>query len=239
MSCYLHPEAATAAYCRSCGRPLCAVCERLAEGSVFCPEHAPAAAHAGAYAAAGGPMPGVADPPLQSPVSGIPRPETSPGLAFVLGLIPGVGAIYNGQYLKGLLHALMFGLLISLANSTGGTAGQPLLTIMAIAFFCYMPFEAYHTARKRQLGTPVDEWSSLVPPDTLGGRLPVGPIVLIAIGILFLLDSLDVLQLRQVGRYWPVLLIVIGVWMLYARLNAPGPGEATRDREERMGVGRE
>ena len=33
----------------------------------------------------------------------------APGLAFALGFIPGVGAIYNGQYLKGLVHALIFG----------------------------------------------------------------------------------------------------------------------------------
>ena len=34
---------------------------------------------------------------------------------------------------------------------------------MLAAFWAYMAFEAYHTARKRQLGQPVDEFSSLVP----------------------------------------------------------------------------
>ena len=40
----------------------------------------------------------------------------SPGLAFVLGLIPGVGAIYNGQYVKGLVHVIVLGTLISLVD---------------------------------------------------------------------------------------------------------------------------
>ena len=35
-------------------------------------------------------------------------PDISPGLAFFLGWIPGVGAIYNGQYAKGLVHAVAF-----------------------------------------------------------------------------------------------------------------------------------
>jgi len=237
MSCYLHPEAETAAFCRSCGRPLCTVCERLAEGSVFCPEHAPAGAYGTAYAA-GGAGAGASNPYAQ-PNAAL-RVETSPGLAFILGLIPGVGAIYNGQYLKGLLHALIFGLLVSLASNAGHTAGEPLLAIIAAAFFCYMPFEAYHTARKRQLGIAVDEWSSLIAPESFGGSLPIGPVVLIVIGILFLLDSLDLLRLREVGRFWPVLLIVLGFWMLYARLTAPPISQSTRATDhERMEASRE
>jgi len=39
-------------------------------------------------------------PPVSPVFSGVNN--TSPALAFLLGLIPGVGAIYNGQYVKGL-----------------------------------------------------------------------------------------------------------------------------------------
>ena len=43
--------------------------------------------------------------------------DVSPGLAFVLGLIPGVGAIYNGQYAKGLVHVIIIGLIISMLSN--------------------------------------------------------------------------------------------------------------------------
>ena len=43
--------------------------------------------------------------------------DVSPGLALFLGMIPGVGAIYNGQYAKGLVHAVMFGILCSIVDS--------------------------------------------------------------------------------------------------------------------------
>jgi hypothetical protein len=37
----------------------------------------------------------------------------------------------------------------------------------------------------------------------------VAPVILIAAGVLFLLDNLDLLRLQQVLRYWPVFLIAL------------------------------
>lgn len=174
-----------------------------------------------------------ANPYVQPPPAPAVAPvQTSPGLAFILGLIPAVGAIYNGQYVKGLVHALIFGLLISLTNASDGTAGQPLLAMITVAFYAYMPFEAYHTARKRQLGVPVDEWSSLLAPRGGYSRAPIGPIVLIAIGVLFLLDTLHLIDFREVGRFWPVILILIGVFMLYNRMSSPRPPASQANRAD-------
>ena len=216
MNCYLHPETVATAFCRSCGRPLCTVCQRTADGTVYCQDHVPVAAYAGAT----DPNAAAANPYLQpAPVAGT-RVQTSPGLAFVLGLfIPGVGAIYNGQYVKGLVHAVIFGLLISLISSNDHEAAAPFLGLMISAFVFYMAFEAYHTAKKRQMGIPVEEWSSLAGSGRFGSRAPIGPILLILIGVLFLLDTLHLVEFREVGRFWPVLLIVVGAYMLYGRVS--------------------
>ncbi|MGH9585276.1 MAG: B-box zinc finger protein [Bryobacteraceae bacterium] len=214
MNCHLHPDTPAVAFCRTCGQPLCAVCERPAEGTIFCAEHAPMNPYA-APPEAGAPRSYEQPPVPPAPI------QSSPALAFILGWIPGVGAIYNGQYIKGLVHAIIFGLLISLCNVTDNTAGQPLLIMLMIGFIFYMPFEAYHTARKRQLGIPAEEWSSLVSERSYTGRAPIGPILLILIGVLFLLDSLHLIEFRDIGRYWPVLLIVLGAFMLYSRLSGP------------------
>jgi uncharacterized membrane protein len=199
---------------------LCTLCQRPAEGTVFCQDHAPVAA------------PAAANPYAQSAPPSIAPIHTSPGLAFTLGWIPGVGAIYNGQYLKGLVHAVIFGLLVSLANSAEHTSGQPLLIMMTIGFVFYMPFEAFHTAKKRQMGVPVDEWSSLLSHNTYAGRTPIGPILLILIGVLFLLDTLHILEFRQVGRFWPVILIVVGAYMLYLRVSSPAAPPASRPSQQ-------
>ena len=146
--------------------------------------------------------------------------RTSPGLAFMLGFIPGVGAIYNGQYLKGLVHAVIFGLLIAMMSNA--PSGPQIALVMLFCAFCfYMPFEAYHTARKRQLGLEVDEFSSIAPRGPSASRAPVGPIALIALGILFLLDTMHLVNFRELARFWPVLLILIGIYMLYGRMKAP------------------
>jgi hypothetical protein len=230
MNCYRHPEAVAVAYCRSCGRPLCDACQRLAEGTVFCPEHAPpTAGYGGTGAGAFDPSNPYAQTTATPMATGF---RTSPGLAFVLGWIPGVGAIYNGQYIKGLVHAVIFGLLVSLVDSNGGSASEPFLGIMLGAFVFYMAFEAYHTAKKRQIGMPVAEWSSLAASNTrLPARTPAGPILLIALGVLFLLDTLHLIEFREIARFWPVLLIIAGAAMLYSRVSglsgAPPPPPST------------
>src|SRR5262245_21058888 len=143
MNCAYHPEIAATAFCRTCGKPLCQSCQRPAQGTIFCEEHA--VVQAEAPAAGYSPY---ASPSVAPVVSGGP----SPGLAFLLGLIPGVGAIYNGQYGKGLVHVVILGLLISIASSGAGGDLVPLFGLLIALWFPYMAFEAYHTAAKRQRG---------------------------------------------------------------------------------------
>jgi TM2 domain-containing membrane protein YozV len=195
---------------------------------IYCQDHVPVPVYGAAPA--GGPM-GAAPPPnpyaQPAPAAAYPV-TTSPVLAFILGWIPGVGAIYNGQYIKGLVHAIIFGLLVSVISESEGAAA-PLLGITMAAFVFYMPFEAFHTAKRRQLGLPVDEWSSLTGNRRFSSRAPIGPIVLIAIGIVFLLDTLHLLDFHLIARWWPVLLIVVGVYMLYARVTGIRSDTANQD----------
>jgi hypothetical protein len=154
-------------------------------------------------------------------------------------LIPGVGAIYNGQYAKGLIHAIVFGLLMSIGNSGPGPL-EGLVVVSTIAFVFYMAFEARHTAAKRLAGETVDEFSSLF--DMKGGSSLAGGITLIVVGVVFLLNTLEIIPLRQVIKFWPVLLILMGANMLYARMRAssgndPGSGSfpsATEVQHERQ-----
>jgi TM2 domain-containing membrane protein YozV len=211
MNCYLHSESPATAFCRDCGRALCADCQHLSNGTIFCQEHAPVTAYNAP------PASGQAANPYQQTAT---PANASPGLAFLLGLIPGVGAIYNGQYAKGLVHAAIVGLLLSLANATDGSSGQAFIIMVLVAFWCYMAFEAFHTAKKRQAGLPVDEFSSLISPNVYTSRVPIGPLVLIGLGVLFLLDTLNLLAFRQLARFWPVLLIIAGLVMLFNRLSS-------------------
>jgi len=206
------------AYCRVCGKGLTTDAQRPMHGTVYCAEHAPAA--------------GSAPPPAPAPWTTATESGISPGLAFLLGLIPGVGAIYNAQYAKGLVHMLVFGMLISILSSGAAGSFEPMFGMLAPGWVFYMAFEAYHTARKRMQGETVDEFSSLVP--LRGTGFPVVPILLIALGTVFLLHNLEIIRLYQVLKYWPAFLIALGVYMLYVRMteNSPAapPREASNER---------
>jgi hypothetical protein len=153
-------------------------------------------------------------------------------LALILGLlIPGVGAIYNGQYAKGLVHAVIFGVFCTILGSDAYGL-EPVFGILLAAWIFYMGFEAYHTARKRRMGEPVDEYSSLINLRS-GGQVPVAGVVLILLGAVLLLHTLHLLDLRSVARFWPVLLIVGGAYMLYLRFSGQdgAPKEIGNERQ--------
>jgi hypothetical protein len=234
-------------YCRTCGKALAASDETAApagEGVLYCAEHAPPSPPSPAPPPPTPEPPPVAAPPhpaASSPYATQPPPlpdsasHTYPGLAFVLGLIPGVGAIYNGQYAKGLVHVVILGVIFSILSNGAAHGFEPLFGVLIPCFWFYMAFEAYHTAKKRQQGQAVDEFSGLVQsaPHAAAGsgrsRFPVAPVLLIAFGVLFLLDNLEILRIGRLIRYWPALLIVLGLYLLYERITEI-KAEAKNDR---------
>jgi hypothetical protein len=146
-----------------------------------------------------------------------------------------VGAIYNGQYAKAFVHVIIFSLLISVLDS--GEAGhfEVVFALLLPAFIFYMAFEAYHTAKRRMLGQSVDEWSGVLTNEsspssvdgtsgTVGGRRAGGAMFLICLGGLLLLGNLGYLSLHQVFKFWPLILIGLGVAMLVSRMNIGSEG---------------
>jgi TM2 domain-containing membrane protein YozV len=216
------------AYCRICGKALAAEEQHSALGTIYCAEHVP-------------PAPSPQPPPVSSPWTNNPsappppiNPNASgapsPGLAFILGLIPGVGAIYNAQYAKGLIHVVIFGLLISVANADSVGDMQPLFGMLCPAWIFYMAFEAYHTAKNRAEGLPVEEFSSVIPVRSEGP--PVGPAVMIGLGVIFLLNNLGLLRFSQIFKFWPVALIGLGIYLLLERTRSSASGAPGVTREQ-------
>jgi hypothetical protein len=247
----MNPEAGTPGvigYCRVCGKALEASDAVSAEGTLYCAEHVP-------QVKTPPPLHDEAPPPYTAPPfhssspyatgsygSGQPPPlpnpsadaHSSPVLAFVLGFIPGVGAVYNGQYAKGLMHVVIFGSIISVLSSGAARGFEPLFGLMIPTFVFYMAFEAYHTARKRRDGEMVDEFSGLVPHDGRPARFPAAPVLLIAFGVLFLLDNLEILKIGRLLRYWPAGLIVLGLFLLYERITESKTATKTETEHERQ-----
>jgi hypothetical protein len=119
---------------------------------------------------------------------------------------------------------VIFGLLISLITNSHNGGMAAFLAIAIATWVIYQAFEAFHTARKRRYGLAVEEFSSLFDIRPANGKFPLGAILLIGIGFVLLLDTTDIIDMARLERYWPVLLIGVGAYMLYARLsNAQDP----------------
>ena len=200
---------------------MCTECKRELQGTIYCEACLAREMRA--------PAPGVPVGP-----GGVgPQGGPIPGLALGLGFIPGVGAIYNGQYAKGFVHIVIFAVLINIVSHPEARGYEALFGLMIPTFIFYMAFEAFHTARKRLQGEQVDEWSGLFSASTEAGTGQAGAmisaprsggaIVLIGIGVLILLSNLGYLHLGQILRWWPLLLIGLGVSMLVNRLGGDGP----------------
>jgi hypothetical protein len=166
MNCANHPDRERVVFCQDCGKPLCQECTRTVGSAIYC-EESLAARLAGGGASPGTTptgangnytAPGAIPPP---PLSG----EPNPGLAALLGFIPGVGAMYNGQYAKGVVHLVVFAILVSLSDEHG------IFGLFIAGWVCYQIIEAYHTARARRDGTPLPNPFGL---NDLGERLGFG-----------------------------------------------------------------
>lgn len=235
MDCVNHSGVTASAFCQNCGKALCSNCVRHGSGGQVLCEPCNMAWQS------------VPNPFAAPPSMGAPNPAA----AAVLGLIPGVGAMYNGQFMKGFVHVVIFVLLIIASSNVSGWFG-PL-----IAFWIfYMAFDAYKTAQAKMLGLPLPDPLGLdklfgiqessapaVPfaapassasapvtnvaaatspapvadqPVADSQQTPVGAIVLIALGVLFLLGNIGIFNLH---RMWPLFLIGLGLWIAYKHMS--------------------
>jgi len=156
--------------------------------------------------------------PAEASPAGLPAAIPSkgnPGVAFLLGMIPGLGAIYNGEYNKALIHIVVFAAIIVGLSSDIGGGGEVALSFVLAGFIFYMAVDAMRTVKARNAGEavqdPLESWSK---------TRPIGPLLLIGLGGLFLLNNFgffDFFRVRQL--FWPLVLIGVGVLMLRNRVG--------------------
>jgi hypothetical protein len=260
MNCANHADVSAVAYCRTCGKALCANCTRPVRGVIYCEEclgakmeGVPSGSVAGGFSstmgtpttmgapaslsgpAAFGQIP---PPPPPPPISGSgPNPAVAGILA---GFFPfGVGAVYTGQYAKGLALLVIITLLFVGANA-GDHANSDALQIICIFglifFWVYQVMDAVRSAKAIQMAQPVPDPFGLAATFSGGARfepskIPMGAIVLILLGALFLLHTLGLTE-YGLDRFWPLILIFMGGWMFARAWGWLGPRDADRAREK-------
>jgi hypothetical protein len=235
MNCATHSDTAAVAFCRTCGKPLCGTCTRDVRGVIYC-EPCLAARLEGTAPAAGFVPPQPVYPAVGAPARPLSSSGPNPAVAGILaGFFPfGVGAVYCSQYAKGLAHLLIFGLLIF---ASGHAGNWDALFGIAIAFFyVYQIIDAVRTAHALQAGQPAPDPFGLAQAFSMGDRtesrnIPAVAIILIGLGVLFLLHTMNVFEFG-LDRYWPLILVFLGAWMFARQWGIIGahPVACTCDR---------
>jgi TM2 domain-containing membrane protein YozV len=229
MNCANHPQNAVSAYCRTCGKPICNQCTRQVMGVIYC-ENCLAERVSGTAPAPAAFQPAPGYQPAVQPVSGGPNPALAGILA---GFFPfGVGAVYCGQYAKGLAHLIVFVLLVIGASNATSDAMGTVFGLSIAAFYFYQLIDAIKTAKAIQTNQPVPDPFGLANMFSPGGGtrqdfsrgVPVGAVVLIGLGVLFLLHNLDIWFLR-VDTLWPIVLIGLGLWLFARRRECIARGD--------------
>ena len=213
MKCAVHSDADAVGYCRNCGKAMCSQCVRPIRDVLYCEDclaKTIGLSNTPPEVATGyGSQPGI-------PSGTIHHLTGNPAAAFLLGLFPGLGAVYNGEYNKALIHITVFAAMIVGLNSDLGDGAITALSLLLAGFILYMAFDAMRTAKAKTVGDvapdPLEDWSK---------NRPIGPIILIALGAIFLLENFHLFSFYRVERFWPLVLIAVGVLMFRNRLDRP------------------
>jgi hypothetical protein len=158
----------------------------------------------------------------------------NPAVAGILaGFFPiGVGAVYTGQYAKGLSHLVIMVLMI-----LGVSSDLPwyMITFIAISmgfFYVYQIIDAIRSAKAIQMGEPAPDPFGLAQAFGAGEKfegtkVPAGAAVLIGLGVLFLLHTAGLFEFG-LDRFWPLILIGLGVWLFAKHWGLIGGSLACR-----------
>src|SRR5262245_22904091 len=164
MKCTFHPEVDALSDCRLCGRSLCASCAVEIKGSPYCREC----------------LEKRVEQPIQVPPLA-PLLRYSPRKAGWLSVVPGLGLVYVGQYLKALAVALLFVGAIQLTHHTHGNASF----LIPLTWFGQIIYAVQEARRLNRAGLPEEE---VVRPSSAPEKeSPVWGAILIGVGTLFLL----------------------------------------------------
>jgi len=188
MYCAYHPNAESKDHCTACSKPLCGECSHQIKGKVFCQDCLVMGAE---WAAS---------------VKGLHIPADAPKRAALCALIPGMGAVYNNEYIKAITHFAVFAALVTMGDRINGVFG-----FGAFAFLVFTMIDSYRSSEAK---TRAAVESNLATEQPSKDRTIVGwGIFLMVLGVIFLLQN--IIPYYFLNRLWPLVFIFLGGYLIY------------------------
>jgi len=198
MNCAYHNQNVAVVNCNGCAKPLCPTCDHRIKGFPYCQDCI---------------VLGVDLLRQQGRTNYAPfvKKRTSPVIATLLSFIcPGLGAAYNGQTTKALVHFAVFVGLFQLAALTGGT---PIFVLGFIGMWFFAALDSWRSAQMIRSGVTPDTAEDILV-RRFSGNTKLWGGVLGALGLAFLLQRFGI-DLRFIFRgLLPLLLIGLGIYLL-------------------------
>lgn len=196
MNCAYHSHNAAVVNCNGCGKSLCPACDHRIKGFPFCQDCIVSGVELLRHH-------------NQSNYAPFVKKQTSPFIATVLSLIcPGLGAAYNGQTMKALVHFAVFAGLFQMAALTG----TALFVLGFMGMWLYAALDAYRTSQLIRSGVTPDNAEDILV-KRFSGNPKIWGIVLTILGVSFFLQTF--FNFKVLTRaILPVLLIGLGLYIL-------------------------
>src|SRR5258708_3442052 len=200
MYCSYHTASTARVQCSSCSRALCSACDHRIKGYPYCQDC------------------------IVLGVEGLsrtyyaPRPRGSARFAALLALLPGMGAVYNRQNIKGIVH---FVTIVGLFQLTGIRVASAIFALGGLSFYIYSIVDAYRTAQLIALGEDpaVDEARFK---RSLIKRAPLIGVILITAGLLLVIQiARPILPLAPLARLCPVDFLILGGYLVTRYVMRP------------------
>jgi hypothetical protein len=122
--------------------------------------------------------------------------------------VPGIGAVYNRQYVKAVLHFSIFAGLIIVAEH-----GPGVFPVAVFAFYIFTIIDAYRSAQN--LLRKLVMHPHMVEEEEEGVNVPIWGGVLVLLGVIFFLNNLEVFSLRDMARFlWPFFFVGLGLYLV-------------------------
>lgn len=227
MYCSYHTSSVARVQCSSCARPLCRACDHRIKGYAYCQDCIVAGVQ------------GLSREPYT------PRPTGKARLAALFALLPGMGAVYNRQNIKGVVHFIT---IVGLFQLTGLRVASGFFALGGLAFYLFSIVDAYRTAVSIARGESpsVDEERFK---RSLIKRAPLIGVLLIGAGLLLVIQLMRPFPIATLTRLFPVALILLGGYLLtryfkrsrdaeYGERTPPYsliPGKFNRESSEQTG----
>lgn len=188
MKCSYHPAIESQESCNACGKALCVECAHKIKGRAHCQDCLIEGAE---WAAT---------------IKGLKLPSDSPRRAALCAIIPGLGAVYNGEYLKAITYFAVWAALAMLGSQING-----IFVFASIVFVLFTIFDAYRSAealvRMKLKSVPAFETSR-------NDKTIIGwGVFLMILGLFFLLEN--IIPFQFFNKLWPLVFILLGAYLVY------------------------